>query len=148
MAPQRSVVPDAKLSQDARDEPVRVALTGSGELDDLARDKFCIVISRTDGKLKSGACNLERLAHGFNVLGLEIEGLVSRFWHRGITDVSRGDGGAKRSSLRSQRRCTFVAGITPSIAQGGQSPKRVAPINPIIHQKSSVEGLHFRFTKS
>ena len=72
MPPKRSVVPDTKLSQDARGEPLRVPLTGPSQLDDLARDKFCFVISRTDGKLKSGACNLERLAHGFNVLGSKV----------------------------------------------------------------------------
>ena len=145
MLPQRSIIPDPELSQDARREPVCVPLAGPGKLDDPARDKFGFVISRTDEKFKPRTRNVERLAHGFNVLGLESEGLGSRFWHRGITDVSRR---AKRSSLRSQRRCTSVAGNTPSIAQGGQSPKRVAPINPIIHQKPSDEGLHFRFTKS
>ena len=84
MTPQRSVVPDPKFSQDARDEPVRVALTGSGKLDDPARDKFGFVISPADGKLEPRARSVERFAHGFNVLGLESEGLGSRFWHRGI----------------------------------------------------------------
>ena len=90
MPPKRSVVPDPKLSQDARGEPVRVPLTGPSQLDDLARDKFCFVISRTDGKLKSGACNLERLAHGFNVLGLESESMRSGSWHRGAAAVCGG----------------------------------------------------------
>ena len=37
---------------------------------------------------------------------------------------------------------------TPSVAQGGQSAERVAPINPIIHQKASDKDLHFRFSRS
>jgi len=40
MSPQRSVVPDPELSQGARGEPIRVALTGSGKLDDPQRDTF------------------------------------------------------------------------------------------------------------
>ena len=86
MPPQGSIVPDPKLSQGARDEPVRVALTGSGKLDDPARDKFGFVISRTDGKLESRARNVERLAHGFNMLGLESESARSGLWHRRVTD--------------------------------------------------------------
>jgi len=73
MPPQRSIVPDPKLSQGARDEPVRVALTGSSKLDDPQRDKFGYLISRTDGKLKLGAHSVKRVAHGLNVLGLESE---------------------------------------------------------------------------
>jgi hypothetical protein len=73
MSPERSVVPDAKLSQGARREPVRVALTGSGKLDDPQRDTFGYLISRTDGKLKLGAHSVKRVAHGSNVLGLESE---------------------------------------------------------------------------
>jgi hypothetical protein len=65
MPPQRSIVPDPKLSHGARDEPVRVALAGSGKFDDPARDKFGCVIRRTDGKLKPRARGVERLAHGF-----------------------------------------------------------------------------------
>jgi hypothetical protein len=86
MPPQRSIVADPKLSQDARDELVRVALTGSGKLDDPARDKFGFVIFRTDGKLKSRARNVECLAHGFNMLGLS-ESARSGSWHRRATDV-------------------------------------------------------------
>ena len=84
MLPQRSIIPDPELSQDARREPVRVPLAGPGKFDDPARDEFGFVISRTDGKVEPRARSIERLAHGFNVLGLESEGLGSRFWHRGI----------------------------------------------------------------
>ena len=87
MAPQRSVVPDAKLSQDARREPVRVPLAGPSKLVDPAGDKFGFVISRTDGKLKSRARNVERLAHGFNMLGLESESARSGSWHRRANDL-------------------------------------------------------------
>jgi hypothetical protein len=59
--PKRSVVPDPKLSHDARGEPARVPLATSGKLDDPARDKFGFVISRTDGKLESGACSIDAL---------------------------------------------------------------------------------------
>ena len=90
MSPQRSVVPDPELSQRARGEPVCVALTGSSKLDDPQRDKFGYVISRTDGKLKLGAHSVKRVAHGFNVLGLESETTGSRSWHREATDVLSG----------------------------------------------------------
>ena len=81
MPPQRSIVPDPKLSQSARDEPVRVALTGSGKLDDPQRDKFGYLISRAGGKLKLDAHSGKRPLHGFNVLGLERDGLGSGSWH-------------------------------------------------------------------
>jgi hypothetical protein len=89
MPSRRSVLPDPELSQDARGEPVRVPLTGSGKLDDPTRDKFCLLISRTRGKLKLGARSVERPAHGFNVVGLESESMASGFWHRGVACVER-----------------------------------------------------------
>jgi hypothetical protein len=81
MSPQRSVVPDPKLSQRARGEPVRVSLTGYGKIDDPQRDKLGYLISRTDGKLKLAAHSVKRVAHGSNVLGLENEITGSRSWH-------------------------------------------------------------------
>jgi hypothetical protein len=87
MLPQRSIIPDPKLSQDARHEPVRVPLAGPGKLDDFSRDKFGFVISRADGKLKPRTRSVERLAHGFNVLGVKSESMGSRFWHRGAYPV-------------------------------------------------------------
>ena len=101
MPPQGSIVPDPKLSQGARDEPVRVALTGSGKLDDPQRDKFGYLISRTDGKLKLGAHSVKRVAHGLNVLGLESESTGSRSWHRGATDVRSG-------AVPGQRMCDYL----------------------------------------
>jgi hypothetical protein len=83
MLPQRSIIPDPELNQDARREPVRVPLAGPGKLDDPARDKFGFVISRTDGKLKPRTRNVECLAHGFNVLGVERESMGRGSWHRG-----------------------------------------------------------------
>jgi hypothetical protein len=87
MPPQCSVVLDPKLSQDARGEPVRLPLAVYGKLNDPARDKFGFLISGTGGKLKPRARGVERLAHGFNLLGLESEGLGSRFWHRRGVEV-------------------------------------------------------------
>jgi hypothetical protein len=181
MSPRRSVIPYPELGQRARGEPVRIPLTGASQLDNPARDKFCLLIAGTGGKLKPRAGSIECLAHGFNMLGLESESTGSRFWHRGVTDVwsgaadvrlselrrpalgrsIRGDkqsalsssiyneiatpknisyfaamyaprrasiaersrpaevAGRNAAPLRSQRRCTRVAGDTPSIAQGG-----------------------------
>jgi hypothetical protein len=77
MLPQRSIIPDPELSQDARRQPVRVPLAGPGKLDNPAGDKFGFVISRTDGKLKPRTRNVERLAHGLNVLRVERESMGS-----------------------------------------------------------------------
>jgi hypothetical protein len=119
MPPQRSIVPDPKLSQGARDEPVRVGLTGSGKLDDPQRDKFGCLISRTDGKLKLGGHSVKRVAHGLNVLGLESESTGSRSWHRGATDVRSGAG---------QRMCDYLnrEGPTPRGSVLGRGQHKVS----------------------
>jgi hypothetical protein len=87
MSPQRSVVPDPELSQGARGEPVRVLLAGPGTLDNRARDKFGFLIAGASGKLKPGARSIERLAHGFDVLGLESDSIGNGSWHRGRVEA-------------------------------------------------------------
>ena len=82
MPPQRSVVPDTKLSQGAGGEPARVPLAGSGKLDDPQRDKFGYLIYRGGGKLKFGAHSVERPVHGLNVFRLVSEITGSGIWHR------------------------------------------------------------------
>ena len=82
MPPQRSVVPDTKLSQGTGGEPVRVLLTGSSKLDDPQRDKFGYLINRSSGKFKFGAHSLERPVHGLDVFGLVSENTGSGYWHR------------------------------------------------------------------
>ena len=82
MPPQRSVVPDTKLSQGTGGEPVRVLLTGSSKLDDPQRDKFGYLIYRSGGKFKFGAHGVERPVHGLNVFGLVSENTGSGSWHR------------------------------------------------------------------
>ena len=98
MLPQRSIIPDPKLSQDARREPVCVPLAGPGKLDDPARDKFGSVISRTDEKFKPRTRNVERLAHGFNVLGVERESMGSASWYRGAYPVWSGAVSRRRTA--------------------------------------------------
>ena len=82
MPPQRSVVPDTKLSQGAGGEPARVPLAGSDKLDDPQRDKFGYLIYRGGGKLKFGAHSVERPVHGLNVFRLVSEITGSGIWHR------------------------------------------------------------------
>ena len=90
MPPQRSVVPDTKLSQGAGGEPARVPLAGSGKLDDPQRDSFSYLVSGAGGKLKAGADSAKCLVHGFNLLGLESESTGSGSWHGGAIDALNG----------------------------------------------------------
>jgi hypothetical protein len=101
MPPQRSVVPDPELSQRARGRPVHVPLTSYGKLNDPQRDKFGYLVSRTDGKLKLGAHSVKRVAHGFEVLGLESNRMGSGSWHRGVADVWSG-------AVLGQRMCDYL----------------------------------------
>jgi hypothetical protein len=111
MPPRRSVVRDAELSEDARGEPVRIPLTGHGELDDPASDKLGFLISRTGETLKHCARGIERLAHGFQVLGLESESVDSGSWHRGAARVGVG----RELKLRWCRPNTTKKGALPDV---------------------------------
>jgi hypothetical protein len=90
MPPQRSVVPDPKLSQGADGEPARVPLASFSKFDDPQRDSFGHLISRPRGKLKLGARGVECFVHGFNVLRLKSESTGSGPGHRGATNVLSG----------------------------------------------------------
>ena len=81
MPPQRCVILHAELGEHTSGEPVGVPFTGSGEFDDPPRDKFGYLIPRAGGKLKLDAHSGKRPLHGFNVLGLESDGLGSGSWH-------------------------------------------------------------------
>jgi hypothetical protein len=87
MPPHRSIVPNPELCKRARSKPFRVPLAGPGKLNDLRRDKFGCLIFRTGRKLKPCAHSIKRLAHSFNVRGLESDTMGSGSWHRGAADV-------------------------------------------------------------
>jgi hypothetical protein len=116
MSPQRSVVLDPELGKHARGEPIRIALTGYGKLDNPPRDQFCFLVAGTGRKVKFRAGSVERLAHGFNMLWLESKSAARLSGHRGATEVCSGASPARGCATT----CTVKAG-TPGVFGGANA---------------------------
>jgi hypothetical protein len=121
MPPQRPVILEAELCEDARGEPVRVMLAGPGKLDDLPCDQLGHAIARADGELKPGAHGSKRPVHGLNVLGLENESTGSGSWHLGVTDVWSG-------AVPGQRMCDDLNCEGTEVWDHGQHKGRFLPL--------------------